>query len=100
MTKSTEKPCPVSTARGHRTGAKVAYRQATEIAAGLERAGLYAEAAEQWREAEQLATEELARHWCDIRWTLCLQALVREAREAAEATVIRRRRKSPAGDGK
>ena len=50
------------------------YLQRATVAAGLERDGVYADAASHWRAAGRLARDTVSLQWCEVRETLCLRA--------------------------
>ncbi|HEJ7994552.1 TPA: ANR family transcriptional regulator [Serratia liquefaciens] len=60
------------------------YRQLTAAAAALERAGIYPEAAEQWRQAWQLAPGAKSRFWCEVRQARCLRETPQESQSCGQ----------------
>ncbi|EHN8908231.1 ANR family transcriptional regulator [Enterobacter ludwigii] len=69
---------PVNDVIEQMTSTRALYRQLTAAAAALERAGIYPEAAEQWRQAWQLAPGAKSRFWCEVRQARCLREIPRE----------------------
>lgn len=79
------------------TSLRVQYRQLAAAAAALERAGIYPEAAEQWRQAGQLAPGVQSRFWCEVRQARCLREIPREVQSYGQASA-RRTRKPTSGE--
>lgn len=77
------------------TSSRVLYRQLSAAAAALERAGIYPDAAEQWRQAGALAPGERSRFWCEVREARCLRATPREIQSYGQVSGKRRRKVAP-----
>ncbi|WP_261437729.1 ANR family transcriptional regulator [Serratia proteamaculans] len=79
------------------TSTRALYRQLSATAASLERAGIYPEAAEQWRQAGQVAPGAKSRFWCEVRQARCLREIPREVHSYGQANA-RRARKPASGE--